>query len=37
MLLGYFYGFEKEQSRVREVFRSENYNYENFNAVLEKY
>ena len=37
ILLGYLYGFEKEQSRINEAFRSENYNYESFLNVLEKY
>ena len=36
-LLGYLHGFEKEQSRISEAFRSENYNYEDFIDVLEKY
>lgn len=37
ILIGYLLGLEKEQSKIREAFRFENYNYENFNAVLEKY
>ena len=37
ILLGYLYGIEKEQSRISEAFRSENYNYESFLNVLEKY
>lgn len=36
-IFGWIKGSEDEQSRIREAFRSEDYNYEGFFNVLEKY
>ena len=35
--MGWMKGCEDEQSRIREAFRSEEYDYEGFFDVLEKY
>jgi hypothetical protein len=35
--MGWMKGCEDEQSRIREAFRSEEYDYEGFFNVLEKY
>ena len=38
LIIGYLYGMEKERSRIYEAFRYyEDYTYESFNNVLEKY
>lgn len=36
-IIGWMKGCEDEQSRIREAFRSEDYDYEGFLNVLEKY
>jgi len=36
-IIGWMKGCEDEQSRIREAFRSEDYDYESFLNVLEKY
>jgi|TARA_B110000483_G_scaffold232837_1_gene300924 hypothetical protein len=36
-VMGWMKGCEDEQSRIREAFRSEEYDYEGFFDVLEKY
>lgn len=36
-VIGWMKGCEDEQSRIREAFRSEEYDYEGFFNVLEKY
>ena len=36
-VMGWLKGSKDERSRIREAFRSEDYNYEGFYNVLEKY
>jgi hypothetical protein len=36
-VIGWLKGSEDENKRIREAFRSEDYNYEGFYNVLEKY
>ena len=37
LIIGYLYGIEKECRRIYEAFRYEDYTYESFYDVLEKY